>query len=192
MKAVFEIKNYKDYLQILLEQYSEFNSGNNITSSRHAILCAMLAYHMREWLLKSNTDGVKTYLLKLGFIDQFFLTNDENIKCKFNEYTNKRCPELKLIRDICDGAKHFKLSRKNIKIAESSQRDGAFDCRFFDARHFETNDLIIVDLQGKEIIFKDILAVVIQFWKKLIEEISEVENSGDTILNKVKYNKTNL
>ena len=42
----FNIKTTEDFFKILLEDYKEFNA--NRTSSRHALHCAIIAWHMTE------------------------------------------------------------------------------------------------------------------------------------------------
>ncbi len=169
MTTTFKIKNHTDYFHhLLLEQYNKFMTPKNYNSSSHAIICSMLAYHLREWIWKCDSNSVKKHLLNLKIINQNQLYNDDFIECKFNEYVNKKCPEFRLIHQICNGSKHFKLKQSTIN--NTYKREGSFDGGF-NGDSFLTNDLMVDDKNGNSIVFKKNLQIVVDFYGNLLKNL---------------------
>ncbi len=89
MTTTFEVKNSKGYFNYFLDQQlKDFLTEKNYNSSRHAVACAMFAYHLREWIWESNKDSVKNYLINNEIIDESKRSNDDFVECKFNQYVN--------------------------------------------------------------------------------------------------------
>ncbi len=115
MKTTFGINNPNDYYKKqLLDQFKEFMTEANYNSHRYAIICAMLAYHLREWIWNCNKEEVKNYLESVGIIKKSKMNHDDYVECKFNEYVNEKCPEFRLIHEICNGSKHFYLKKMGL------------------------------------------------------------------------------
>lgn len=178
---VFEVKDYKDYYNLLLkEQYKEYCKPENHNSSLHAILCAMLSYHLREWIWITGADMIKRYLLNLKVITTNQLENNDFVKRKYYEWINNKCPEFRVIREICNRAKHLELEKGELSnISSIEKRDGAFDGQFFNGNFFETNDLVIIDANNKTVLYKKVLDSVMRFWDGFVGEIGKKD---DTII----------
>src|SRR6185369_8796187 len=90
----FNIRTTDDFFKVLLEDYKEFNA--NRTSSRHAIHCAIIAWHMTEWVYKELESQ---------------LSEDMFIKSMVQQ-----CPSLEIMRSLANGTKHNKRSGKSQTI----------------------------------------------------------------------------
>ncbi len=168
MSQIFEIKNHIDFLnEILLESYKDYLKGENIISSRHAIVCAMMAYHIREWIWQCDPEAVKKLLLRLRKIREKQRNDDNFVECKFNEFINKNCPEFILMHDICNHSKHFKIVPKNVK--DLCLREGSFGPGF-KGSEYDTFDLVIITMNGHKLIFKDKIKQVISYWEKFFKD----------------------
>ena len=168
MTSTFEIKNSRDYFVNLLKAHvDEYFTKENYNSSSKAIICAILAYHQREWFWKDNKEVVKNYLIDNGIVEERHKDNDKYIECKFNEYVNNHCPGFRYIRAICNGSKHLSL-RGDISDTEKSKENfnGGFN-----GQSLATDDLIIIDENNNIIIFKDIITTIISFWNDMFEEL---------------------
>jgi len=164
MTTTFEVKNAKDFYEMfLLAQMREFLSEKYFNSSRHAVACAIFAYHQREWFWKDYKDKIRAYLATNKIIKKSQLNNDDYVECKFNEYVNSKCPEFRIIRDVCNGSKHLIIGT-NIS---SSKRGGGLNGGF-SGKSFNTNDLVLV-MNSDTIIFKDILTKVVDYWSDLFK-----------------------
>jgi len=167
MGTTFNINSPSDYYKhLLLAQYNEFMTEANYNSARHAIICSILAYHLREWIWNCNKDAVKDYLLSQTFINRSKIDNDDYIECKFNEYVNLKCPEFIIIREICNGSKHFSV-RDRGTIKDTYKREGAFNGGF-NGNAVQTDDLVIKDNNDNLVVFKTLLKKVVDYLNNLI------------------------
>ena len=159
---VFEIDNHDAFFGMLLEQYDEYRKQENISSSRHAIICTLMAYHIREWILKSAYRSIVDLLLHIALIKNNDIENEKLIECKFNEYINEECPEIRIIREICNGSKHLMTNNKYLN--DTYLNKGAFGPGF-NGESFNTYDLIVLDSSGNRLLFKNVIEKVIDYWK---------------------------
>jgi len=114
----FEIKTTEDFFKMLIEDYKEFCV--NRTSSRHALHCAIVAWHLTDWAYKEFIKPTT----------QFKGKQDKKNHWKyFLKEIKDSCPELQIMNDITDGTKHFSLDRPS-KIKETNLHNGAFDQSF--------------------------------------------------------------
>ena len=141
----FAIKTTRDFFNILLEDYKEFLV--NKTSSRHALHCAIIAWHMYEW---ANRE----------FEPQ--LSGDD-----FKKIILKQCPSLEIMRNLANGTKHNKRSSVNQTIKATELKLGVFSKEF--SREFDTSHLKIELRDGKKIYFEDEIKTAINFWSEYIK-----------------------
>jgi hypothetical protein len=146
----FEIKTPQDFFQALLEQYEEFKA--NPLSSRHAIICAILCYHLKEWVVKSDLNCSKDEL-------------NNRI-----ERTGNRA-RFKLFRELCNGSKHATLKEENEKtVNETFKHNGAFSNGF--SNGFDVSGLQI-KMKDKSIYYFVVeLEKAVNFWTELFQELN--------------------
>jgi hypothetical protein len=141
----FDIKTSKDFFKILLEDYKEFDG--NRTSSRHALHCAIIAWHMIEWVHKEFESQLSEDLFKKKIVQQ--------------------CPSFEIMRDIADGTKHSQLGRKNLLVKETELHRGVFSEVF--SREFDTSHLYVILSDGAKIYFEDEIKKVVLFWTEYLK-----------------------
>ncbi len=145
----FNIRNTKDFLNKLFEDYEEYLKDP--TSSRTAINSAMTAWHLSDWAYNEFSE-LKTQFPKLD---------------QYQSHLKTLCPELQIMHDITNGSKHCVLSRHNPDIAETNLRKGAFSKAF--SRAFDISTLDIEMKDGTKLYFEDQIEKVISFWKDYIK-----------------------
>lgn len=154
---VFSIRNSRDFYQKLLQEFDDFRRDN--LSARHAINCAVTAYHMHEWVwgdwLKKNTVAKA----KLGISD----------KDSFLAWIDTNEPFFSVVQDLANGSKHF-----DRKTMQKTQVAGAFDAAASDGHAFDIARLEVeLDDGGgetrrvlAEILFNDLIV----FWRDFLRE----------------------
>ena len=105
-ESSFGIKSADDYLnQMLLPQYDDFIKNNS--SSRHALLTTIIAYHMYEWVHKTKF-------------------NELEFLAKYPNYQEVSI-DLEVARNVTNGTKHFKNRvRTSTKTGFSSAFNDSF------------------------------------------------------------------
>lgn len=144
MSYSFEIKNSRDLFKKLQEEYKDLE--NDELSSRHAINCAMTAWHLTDWTFKE-------YMSSHGF-------NDIG---KYRE--SLTCASLKIMHDIAKGGKHLNVSRPKTGITDTVKVDGDFSSDF-DPNDFLVGSLDLIMADGTIKNFFDEMTVVLQFWQE--------------------------
>lgn len=144
MSYSFEIKNSRDLFKKLQEEYKDFE--NDELSSRHAINCAMTAWHLTDWTFKE-------YMSSHGFND-------------IGKYRGSlTCASLKIMHDIANGGKHLNVSRSKTDITDTVKVDGDFS-NDFDPNDFLVGSLDLIMADGTTKNFFDEMTVVLQFWQE--------------------------
>lgn len=110
----------------------------------------MTAWHLSEWIFWE-------------FEKQNF-TNHQSQKKNVREFQDRViaiCPSIKLMNDIADGSKHYKLnSSRGIK---TKMHGGSFSQAF--SRAFDISVLLIIHPDGTELYFEDEIEKAVNFWK---------------------------
>ncbi len=144
----FEITTSEAFFKGLLDDYNDFLRDK--ISSRKALTCAIKSWHLAEWIYYENEDLQKKYT---------------NVKESQNSF-KALCPSLKIMQDIANGAKHYKLCYKS-KVRKTEKKKGSFDNSF--DRSFDISRLIITLKNGKALHFEDEIKNVIDFWKSYLD-----------------------
>jgi hypothetical protein len=164
--AMFNIENSRNFYEKLLEDLADFQ--DNPHSARHAINCAITAYHMHEWVWG---DWLKTDYAtwqKLGIRD----------KETFLAWVDQNEPWFRSIQDLCNGSKHFDRSASGKTKASGGVDSAAFDEGAFDTLRLEIEADV---LDKKEWIDADILLeTVVKFWRNFFLEHSPYKASLPT------------
>jgi hypothetical protein len=64
------------------------------------------AYHLREWVWHGRLEKNPALQAKIAG-EKMILGKADARKYKWNEYVNKDCQNFSLIRELCNGSKHF-------------------------------------------------------------------------------------
>ncbi len=151
----FDIRTPADLLKKLHEEYQEFL--NNPVSSRHAVNCAVTAWHLIEWVWASHKQKMMT------------LSQSIKKEADFKQYISLRCPEIETMQAIANGTKHFKVDKRsggsNVKAARIHR--GGFSQEF--SREFDISLLEIELADGSTLVFDDTIKTVVEFWDSFFQ-----------------------
>jgi len=147
----FDIKTSADFLKKLKEDFAEYRSDK--TSARHALNCAMTAWHLSEWIYH-----------EFNFDKTFKKVSD------FQEDVKNKCRSLIIMHDISNGSKHFELKRHEPKIKKTEKHLGSFDSSFDFS--FDTSRLEISMKDGRILVFETEIEIVINFWDNYLQNLS--------------------
>lgn len=144
------------WLEVVLPTYERFKAE---PTRQNAILAALSAWHVHEWLWHEQHPGENTWKNRdyESFLDQLL----------------KTCPELAWIRDIADASKHRGLGRSTVQVKRTRSENryigplgtvGCGELALGELRVVST-PLIITLTDGSTYGFAQVLSGVIEFWK---------------------------
>jgi hypothetical protein len=147
----------KDYLEMVKKTHTEFRYDE--LSSRRLIACCIFANHLPEIVFAeygaSDPDKV----------------HSTSSTSEYREYAMKLCPEVGIVRDLCDFGKHGpKLDRKSVQVANTGlQRTTELDLAAMAMgipAHVVTEKLVITLKDGEEMFADWVVATVVDFWRR--------------------------
>lgn len=146
LQFTFKIKIFRQFLdEVVLPTLTDFE--HNPTSDRHALICALTMWHLRDWAWAQHKDILKN---KLG------------IK-RLNEFDNhlfSTCPVFRVIQNVATGTKHVYCQNPEITDAKLRHRFIQGLLALGTVSHFT------VDFNGKTVVFLDALREAAEYWKK--------------------------
>lgn len=92
---MFDIATPTDFYGMLVQDFDEYMSEPH--SARKAIHCAIIAYHLREWIWKEWLTHDIAAQNAIG-------AHNEDA---FNAWVNRSCVWFRLLRGLANGTKHF-------------------------------------------------------------------------------------
>lgn len=108
----FEIRSSIDLLNELSCRVDDYNNDN--LSSGKAVVCAILCWHLVEWIYHEHGEQ---------------LTEFKSIK-DFINYVKTTCDSLSYIQDIANGSKHRGINRYTPIVRSTERKNGAFSSDF--------------------------------------------------------------
>lgn len=110
---MFDVEDSVGFYRLMIENYDDFveNSG----SSRHAINCAISAFHIAEWIWGDwlSTDYEAWKRLE-GVRD----------RDSFMAWLDRQTPLFQVVQGIANGSKHFARAARNTRATGSYVEDG--------------------------------------------------------------------
>ncbi|MCC8954394.1 hypothetical protein H8B02_13325 [Bradyrhizobium sp. Pear77] len=156
---MFDIKNSKDFLEKLYEDYADYES--NRKSARLAINAALTSYHLAEWVWG---DWLKTDYAtwrKLGIRDED----------TFKAWLDKECFYFPVMQRIANGSKHFVRSEQKSTLKSGGYGEGGYGAGGYGEASLQIEvinadgDSVWLDAQG---LIEDVLI----FWREFFKEYS--------------------
>lgn len=151
MSYSFDIKNSKDLFHefcIRSEQYRK-----DPISSGGAVICAILSWHIVEWLYQEHE----------------FLSSEHSKKRDFQNYIKKQCPSLSYMQDIANGSKHRGISNYTPVVKDTRIHQGAFSSGF--SNGFDISSLKVELDDGTVVYFDEEIEKVEFFFKEIFKSI---------------------
>jgi hypothetical protein len=143
----FDLSDHNDYLKKLRAEFADLRADP--MSSRHAMNFAMNAYHMLEWVWEHEP----------GMAQKF---SDNSA---FRSTVYRKCPPIKVMRDLSNGSKHTNIKRtQNPAVSSTAVHKGAFQTNAFQSDAFDVGALKVNMADGTSHNFIDDAAAVMAFW----------------------------
>lgn len=147
----FDIRNSRDLFEEFRKRAEEYQSDP--MSSGNAVICAILAWHLVEWVHQEYEE----------FSERF------PKKREFQSHLKKRCVSLSYIQDIANGSKHRGISKYQPSVRNTTSHKGAFSPAF--SKGFDVPSLRI-NLNGGFVYFDEELEKVTEFFSEIFENLS--------------------
>jgi hypothetical protein len=135
---MFGIETSADFFDKMIEDFDDF--FQNPDSPRHAINCALAAYHLHEWVWLDwlETDVATQKALDITSIDDF------------RTWIRKEVPWFAEVRGIANGSKHFKVRRKPVvtqvlRFDEDDYSEDGYQGRGLDVQAPMNGELLWID-----------------------------------------------
>jgi len=143
----FEIQDSRDLFLEFLRQYDEYQK--DVMSSSNAVICAILAWHVIDWIYEEFPSVTESYKNKNNF--------QKALKAK--------CLSLKYIQDITNGTKHKGIGRYTPSVRDTDAKEGSFSASFSGFLHeaFDKIGLRMTLDDGSEVYFDEEIFKVKEF-----------------------------
>src|SRR5260370_18119426 len=153
----FEIVSARDLYCKLEREHAKYQASP--TDSDLAWNCAVTAWHLREWVWKerlSTAVGEDVKLFGVSFGAKLAAYRTE---------LNRRCPKYKLLRDVCNGSKHFRLNNAH-GVSSTEKRPGTLlAAMILGEVSLGEGPYLAIWLKDRSLIrFKDLLNQVMSLW----------------------------
>jgi hypothetical protein len=129
MNYSFDIKTSIDLYNELLKRVEEYN--NDCMSSGNAVICAILCWHVIEWIYQEYNEQLTQYKSNREFQD--------SVKAK--------CVSLSYMQDIANGSKHRGITKYTPTVKNTESHIGAFSNAFSKAFDISCLKLSLEDNQ---------------------------------------------
>lgn len=153
---MFDLTTSADFFDKMVDDFDDL--FNDPLSTRHAINCALSAYHMHEWVWGDWLKADKATQQKLG-IEGF---NEWRAWVKIKE------PFFEVVESLANGSKHFGTSNANGLMTQVYR----FEPGGHDYEDFIGRSLDVGFQDGNDIHWMDvsqILEHVVLFWQRFFE-----------------------
>lgn len=145
MSYSFDIKSSVDLLNELSRRVEDYN--NDPISSGNAVVCAILCWHVVEWIYQEYGDR---------------LTEFKNKK-NFRDHIQSECNSLSYIQDVANGSKHRGITNYKPKVKSTEKHNGAFSSGF--SKGFEISCLRMEIEENKFVYFDEEIVEAFSFLK---------------------------
>jgi hypothetical protein len=170
--VMFDINNSRDFYQKLLSDFDDYME--NVDSARHAMNCAITAYHMHDWVWNDylkNDDAIRA---KMGINKK--LSN-------FQAWIFRNTVWFNWIEELANGSKHF-----GRKTSFETSRIGGFGMGPYGGGGYGESYLLIdngeVAAESQYMSVAMLIEVVIRFWRDFLKNYSPYTDipRGKTLL----------
>lgn len=152
----FGIETAYDLYGKLKREHAAF--VQNRSDSDIAWNCAVTGWHITEWVWKERLKGRPTEHVKLlgrSFADE----------AEYRVELQRRVPDYQVLREICNGAKHFRVDRP-VRVDSTEVHPGAF-LNAFMLNTVACNEVpfLIINLSGGRVLrFAELIEQVVNLW----------------------------
>lgn len=123
MSYSFDIKDSKDLLAEFCARANEYRQKP--LSSGSAVICAILSWHIVEWIYQEFD----------------FIKKSHKDIVAFQHSLKNQCPSLSYMQDITNGSKHRGITRYRPVVRHTESHGGIFDDNVFNSNVFDVSCL---------------------------------------------------
>ena len=134
MNYSFDIKSSVDLLNELSRRVEDYN--HNQLSSGNAVICAILCWHVVEWIYQEYGEQLTEFKNQKDFICHIKL----------------QCNSLSYMQDVANGSKHRGITRYKPEIKSTEKHNGAFSSGF--SNGFDISCLRM-EIEGNQFVYFD-------------------------------------
>ena len=120
------------------------------------------AYHLREWIWHGRLENDPTLQSTVMHV----AGNEDD----WNKYVNRQFPDFSVVRELCNGSKHFVRG----KIIQATHRAGwDSPASSWDVSRWDDMGLY-VEVGGRFVSVVDLLTRVLDFWRRLFAQFPQL------------------
>ena len=134
MSYSFDIKSSQDLYLEFKTRTEDYRKDK--MSSGNAVICAILSWHIIEWIYQEYDSTLTKF----------------STKRKFQDYVKRECPSLSYMQDIANGSKHRGITMYTPAVKETKSHKGAFSSGF--SNGFDVSTLRI-ELENQVFVYFD-------------------------------------
>lgn len=151
-KYSFDIKSSADLLNELSRRVDDYN--NDPLSSGNAVICAILCYHVVEWIHQEYKEELPTELKKPK---------------NFFDYIKSECNSLSYIKDVANGSKHRGITKYIPSVKSTENHNGAFSSGF--SKDFDVSCLRMEVEENQVVYFNEEIAKALSFLRMYLDKL---------------------
>jgi len=144
---------------LLAKLEHEFEAVAADNSNSYAAINALRdAYHLREWIWHGRLENDVAF--------QATVMNVAGNEDDWNKYVNQQFPDFSVVRELCNGSKHFMTKAKIIQGAR-------WGSAIWDVSKWDDKGLY-VEVDGRFVSVVDLLIRVRDFWRGLFAQFPQL------------------
>jgi hypothetical protein len=155
MVGALNLKTPQDLFAKLEHELS--NLQRNQLDTYGALNAVRDAYHLREWIWKARLDG-DTQL-------QTQIMGRSGNESDWNTWINQQLPNFPILRELCNGSKHFALGSPN---QITTTHEAGWDLQHWDTLGWDAEGFYVEMSNGQFLSLIDILDGTRRFWRDLM------------------------
>jgi hypothetical protein len=149
---------------LLAKLEHEFEAVAADNSNSYAAINALRdAYHLREWVWHGRLENDRAL--------QAMVMNVAGKEDDWNKYVNQQFPDFSVVRELCNGSKHFVTGNKIIQGTHRAGWDSPV--AKWDVAKWDDKGLY-VEVGGRFVSVVDLLTSVREFWRRLFAQFPQL------------------
>lgn len=147
---MFDVRDSIGFYKLMIENYDDFveNSG----SSRHAINCAISAFHIAEWIWGDWLSSDHETWKKLEGVRDLDT---------FKQWLDRQTPWFRVVQGVANGSKHFASTLRNTRTTGSYVENGYVE-------HGYQQQFLEIEIDGRWTEAIIIIEELAMFWESFL------------------------
>jgi hypothetical protein len=160
---MFDINNSKDFYAKLVADFDDYMQ--NLDSARHAVNCAITAYHVHDWVWNDFLKGDSATRAKMGIGKK---------KASFVNWIIAHSPWFGMVSEIANGSKHFgRKAPFRIPLVNDYVEEGYVEPGYFES-YFAIDQ--VKNAKPRYMPVSSLFDVALRFWRDFFTNYSPYTN----------------